>query len=253
MTQNGMYKKFTLAAKRRENHRTQTLEFDRPLPGALPGQFIMAWLPGIGEKPFSLADNDPLSVTVASVGDFSKALCDLSVKEKVFARGPFGQGFELFGKRHLFVGGGYGAAPLRLLASQAIERGDAVQVCLGARSACDLLLVETFQSMGCQIAITTEDGSQGQAGLVTDILADIQASFGATALYACGPTPMLTALIGWCRQTGLSAQLSWEAHMRCGIGLCGSCELDAETRITAGLPAGWLTCRDGPVSTHHFK
>lgn len=248
MNQKPMYQKYTLTGKVQENYRTHTLVLDHDLQDAYAGQFVMVWLPGIGEKPFSLAGIDPLAVTVTEVGAFSRALCKLTKNESIWIRGPFGQGFDLQGQRHLVVGGGYGAAPLSLLAKEAVKRGDAVHVCLGARTSNDLLLVENFKSLGCEVSITTDDSSLGHVGVVTDILPNVQRSFNASTLYACGPIPMLTALACWCRQIELSAQLSWEAHMRCGIGLCGSCELDDETRKSAGLPAGWLTCRDGPVS-----
>ena len=95
----------------------------------------MIWLPGIGEKPYSILNNDPFSIAVTSVGPFSSALFDLNIGSRIWARGPFGQGFKLEGSRHLLVGGGYGAAPLLFLAVRARSRNDDVKVCLGARSA----------------------------------------------------------------------------------------------------------------------
>ena len=104
----------------------------------------MLWLPGIGEKPYSILNCDPFSIAVTSVGPFSTALFDLDIGSRVWARGPFGQGFKLEGSRHLLVGGGYGAAPLLFLAEQARNRNDGVSVCLGARSAADLMMVDAF-------------------------------------------------------------------------------------------------------------
>jgi len=74
------------------------------------------------------------------------------------------------------------------------------------------------------------------------------ADFPAQTLYACGPKPMLLALAAFCKDKQLSGQFSWEAMMRCGIGLCGSCEIDEPTCDAVGLAHGWLTCKDGPVS-----
>jgi dihydroorotate dehydrogenase electron transfer subunit len=234
------------------NYRTSTFVFDKPLPKTQPGQFVMVWLPEVGEKPFSIAGADPFSLTVAAVGPFSEAMCGLELGARVWIRGPLGHGYRLSGKRHLLVGGGYGAAPLYFLAQQALAQGDALHVCLGARSTDDLILVEDFRSAGCEVAVTTDDGSQGQHGRVSLAVEQAVKEFQPQTLYACGPQPMLMALVEQCKKHHLPAQLSWEAMMRCGIGLCGSCELDEETTRAAGLPGGWLTCKDGPVSFNDF-
>ena len=207
----------------------------------------MVWLPGIGEKPYSILDCEPFSIAVTSVGIFSNTLYNLTIGSRIWARGPFGQGFSLAGNRHLIVGGGYGAAPLLFLARQACHRNDEVKVCLGARSSGDILMAEAFKALGCEVFITTDDGSRGEMGLITQAVESALHHFDADTLYACGPVPMLSALAGICKQKNISSQLSWEAQMRCGIGLCGSCELDEAVRQAAGIPVSWLTCNDGPV------
>jgi dihydroorotate dehydrogenase electron transfer subunit len=232
---------------RQENSATNSLIFDQPLINAHPGQFVMVWLPGIGEKPYSILDCEPFSIAVTSVGTFSNTLFNLKIGSRVWARGPFGQGFGLAGNRHLLVGGGYGAAPLLFLARQACHRNDEVKVCLGARSSGDILMADAFKTLGCEVFITTNDGSLGEKGLVCQAVKSVLRHFDADTLYACGPIPMLSALAGICKQKKISSQLSWEAQMRCGIGLCGSCELDEAVRQSAGIPVGWLTCNDGPV------
>lgn len=241
------YQTFQIELIRRENSRTNSLIFDQPLSNALPGQFVMVWLPGIGEKPYSILDNDPFSLAVTSVGIFSTALMNLKAGSRIWVRGPLGQGFRLSGNRHLLAGGGYGAAPLLFLAKEARNRKDEVKICLGARTEEDLMLVEEFKSMGCGVFVTTNDGSQGEKGLVTDTVETVRSNFTSAVLYACGPVAMLSALTEFCIKENLPSQLSWEANMRCGIGLCGSCELDEAVRKSAGIPAGWLTCKDGPV------
>jgi dihydroorotate dehydrogenase electron transfer subunit len=238
---------FRLKGKRRETANVNTLIFDKPLDGANPGQFVMVWLPDIGEKPFCVADADPFTITVAVAGDFSHALHALGIGQHAWVRGPFGQGFNIHGRRHLLVGGGYGAAPLLYLAKQMIGRGHTVMACLGARSAMDLLLEDAFLNAGCETRVITDDGSRGMQGQVTQAVAVNLEEFQPDTLYACGPVPMLSALAPICRERGLPAQLSYEALMRCGIGLCGSCELDNTSRAPAGIPSGWLTCKDGPV------
>jgi len=230
-----------------DNYRTKTFTLDAPLAGARPGQFVMAWLPDVGEKPFSIAGADPLKLTVVAVGPFSEALHALRPGGRIWVRGPLGNGYRLSGQRHLLVGGGYGAAPLLFLAETALVRGDVVRVCLGARSARDILLAEAFEKAGAEVAVTTDDGSLGKQGLVTQAVTDALEAFAPDTLYACGPVAMLSALAVQCRGAGLPCQLSWEALMRCGIGLCGSCELPAKAGQAAGVPSGWLTCKDGPV------
>ena len=224
-----------------ENDYTKTLT----LAGALaaePGQFVMAWLPEVGEKPFSLAGADPIRLTVAAVGPFSRKLHGLRLGERLWLRGPLGRGYRWPApgppsQRTVIVGGGYGVAPLLFLARQILGQGHAVTAVIGARSASHLLLVEAFQAAGVPVVVTTEDGSAGQMGLATDALAALLAAGALDKVYACGPTGMLRAVAGLCRTAGVPVEIGWEAQMRCGIGLCGSCE--------AG--AGWLTCLDGPV------
>lgn len=237
---------FTITQIKIENATTRTFTFNGAIE-AQPGQFVMAWLPRLDEKPLSLAGIDPLRLTVAAVGPFSRALHNLQTGDQVWVRGPLGKGYRLPqnpvpGERLLLVGGGYGSAPLYLLAGQAKAAGYAVDVIIGARTAADLLLAADFEALGAQVLLTTEDGSAGICGRVTDALpgAPAGSSTRPAALYACGPTGMLRALAAWSRAEAIPAQLSWEAQMRCGIGLCGSCETGE----------GWLTCQDGPV--FHF-
>jgi dihydroorotate dehydrogenase electron transfer subunit len=235
-----LHRPFTIASIRTENYRTKTFVLHTGLP-AQPGQFLMAWLPGVDEKPFSIAAAEPLTLTVVAVGAFSQALHRLAAGDRVWIRGPLGQGYQLEGKHLLLVGGGYGVAPLLFLASTALAAGCTVQVCIGARTAADVLLVDDLQRIGASTHVTTEDGSLGTAGLVTLATEAAINSHRPDTVYACGPVKMLEAIDRQCEACHLPRQLSWEAHMRCGIGLCGSCELPT-------LGSGWLTCLDGPVS-----
>jgi dihydroorotate dehydrogenase electron transfer subunit len=210
-----------------------------------PGQFVMAWLPGIGEKPFSIAGMDPLSLLVVDVGTFSHALHALGVGDFLWIKGPLGHGFSLEGDRLLLVGGGYGTAPLYPLAELARKRGLRVDVCAGASSEAGILLIEEFNQIGCNLSIATEDGSRGLKGLVTVLVTKAMKKYSYDSLYACGPVGMLSALADLCRLHKVNYQLSWEAHMRCGMGLCGSCEVPQA--FDPSLPPGWLACFDGPV------
>ncbi len=232
-----MHETFTVTGIRVENRRTRTLVFDRGLP-AQPGQFVMAWLPGVGEKPFSIAADDPLALTIVAVGPFSEAAHRLRTGDRLWVRGPLGRGFTLAGGPLLLVGGGYGVAPLLFLARRALAEKRSVEVCIGARTAEEVLLAGAFAAAGAKVRVTTEDGTLGSRGLVTAAVKRAIARRRPGCVYACGPTPMLEAIGVQCAHHGLPHQLSWEAHMRCGMGLCGSCECHRP---------GWLACIDGPV------
>lgn len=218
-----------------ENARTRTVVLDARVP-AEPGQFAMLWLPGLDEKPFSLRDHDPLAFTVAAVGPFSRAVHRLGPGDRIWWRGPFGRGFRLDGDDHLLVGGGYGVAPLLLLARRALAHGHRVRTVIGARTAGELALVEATRAAGAEVVVTTDDGSAGRRGRVTDAVGPLLAADPPGVLYACGPHPMLEALQAQAAAAGVPAQLSWEAYMRCAVGICGSCEHH-----------GLLLCADGPV------
>jgi dihydroorotate dehydrogenase electron transfer subunit len=250
MSAAGLPQALRVVGIRHENPTTRTFVLDGGLD-AVPGQFVMAWLPGVDEKPFSLACADPVTLTVAAVGPFSRALHGLAAGDRIWLRGPLGKGYTLPGVRPeaagtslgsghvLLLGGGYGVAPLRFLAEQLLTAGHAVSMIIGARSAADLLLVDAFQTMEVRLWLATEDGSAGLRGLATDAIdpALAAATVPTTMVYACGPTGMLRAIAAICEVRALPVQLAWEAHMRCGIGLCGSCEVGD----------GWLSCLDGPV------
>lgn len=228
----------------RQNEQTISLFLDGSLT-AQPGQFVMAWLPGVGEKPFSLAGVDPLRLTVVNVGLFSQALHGLQVGDRLWVRGPLGNGYQVKSKeKAVLVGGGYGAAPLLFLCKELYKVKCDITVLLGAKDSNAVILQDEFLDCGAAVQITTEDGSQGLRGLVTDGLTAHLAEHQADWVYACGPANMLQAVARVCKDAKVPCQLSWEALMRCGMGLCGSCELDEKY----GEPAGWLVCLDGPVS-----
>jgi dihydroorotate dehydrogenase electron transfer subunit len=154
----------------------------------------------------------------------------------VGVRGPFGTGWPVAPGRALLVGGGYGAAPLHFLARSLLAAGGSVEAALGARSAADILFADRFGRLGVPLRLATEDGSSGMKGRVTDVVEPLLATGRFDRLCACGPEPMLARLEVICRAAGVPAELSHEAYMRCGIGICGACEHE-----------GRLVCMDGPV------
>jgi dihydroorotate dehydrogenase electron transfer subunit len=228
---------FRVREKVQENAKTVSFVLDGSLDCA-PGQFAMVWLPGVDEKPFSISGSHPLMFTVSRVGPFSESLHALCPGDMIWVRGPFGNGFSLNSGRALLVGGGYGAAPLAFLARSLLTGTVAkgVEIALGARTSTGLLFVERFRDMGVPVHEATEDGSRGAMGRVTEVVKQLLASARFVKVQACGPEAMLEALAEVCRSAGVPAELSFEAYMRCGIGLCGACE-----------HSGRLVCVDGPV------
>jgi dihydroorotate dehydrogenase electron transfer subunit len=224
-----------------ENATVRTLVFDKRME-ADPGQFVMAWMPGVDEKPFSLVGADPVALTIARVGPFTTAVHALEPGDSLWLRGPLGRPFGLAPSLParpipiLLVAGGYGAAPLYFLAQRAVAARREVTVVSGAQTSRDVLFARRFTALCARVVVTTEDGSLGIQGLATDAVAGLLDETGYQCIYACGPEPMLEAVERLARAHSLPAQLSYEQYMRCGFGVCGSC-----------ARGDWLVCRDGPV------
>lgn len=209
----------------------------------------MAWLPRFDEKPFSLVNANPITLMITSVGPFSRLVHGLAEGARLWLRGPFGQGFQLspHHRRLALVGGGYGVAPLLWLAQRSLADVEQITTIIGARTADDLLYVERFQRLAhdhghLTLVTTTEDGSAGVQGRVTDALEPAVATGKIDGIYACGPHGMLSALERLGATHQLECQLSWEAYMRCAVGICGACEHQ-----------GKVLCLDGPVLASHAK
>lgn len=248
-------KVFTVDKVRIENDTTHSLIMKEPMESK-PGQFILIWIPGLGEKPFSVAANNPLMITIADVGKVSGQINRYQPGDRLWIRGPFGQGYQPYGKDALLVGGGYGASPLLFLAEKLLEEEINVHVFLGARSANLLILVNEFEKLPVTMHITTNDGTRGIQGFVTVPLEEtIQqlSDVHDACVYACGPKKMLYGIDALCERYGIPRQLSWEAIMRCGMGLCGNCKIEMpdtwkEPDNKPGSKKAWLVCKDGPTS-----
>ena len=222
-----------------ESPRVRTFVCDLSME-AEPGQFVMAWLPSVDEKPFSLVRANPVTLTVARAGPFTRVLHGLAPGDLLWLRGPLGRAFTLpgFKARILLIAGGYGVAPLHFLAERALTAGHEVTTVIGAQTAADVIFAGRFAAVGTPVVITTDDGSLGEQGLVTVAADRLLAKAQHDAVFACGPEPMLDAVESLVRARKLPAQLSYERYMRCGLGVCGSC-----------AHKGWLVCSDGPVRT----
>jgi len=186
------------------------------------------WLPGVGEKPFSLAWEDLL--VVKKVGRFTSEIFKIEAGNPLWIRGPYGSGFLVRGGSAMMVAGGVGIPPIYALLRKNHDRLRRTVLIYGAKSESDLVLLDA-PSYADELRIATEDGSLGRKGMVTDIMDDV-GEFD--QVYACGPEGMIKAVLQKTRYKNV--QVSMERYMRCGIGVCGSCALGK-----------YLVCRDGPV------
>lgn len=224
---------------------------------ARPGQFLHL-LAGEDRsfplrRPFSIhrvEETGTVEVVFDVVGAGTLALSRLRPGEVVDVLGPLGRPFDPPGERAgcVLVGGGYGAAPLFFLAAELRARRCRVDVVIGAASADRLLDPAEAGRLGDSLTVTTDDGSAGRRGLVTDPLPELLAGTGAGRVYACGPMPMLAAVSRLCAAAGVACQVAVEEQMACGTGICFSCVLPvggegagpAETRMAR-------SCLEGPV------
>ncbi len=224
----------------RESPAVVSLHLRSPLPREpSPGQFVMVWLPGKEEVPMSVSgwDGARLRISVAKMGETTSELQRVKKGEYLGVKGPLGRGFELGRGPYLLVGGGTGMAPLIFACRRLRERGERVKVLVGARTSSELLFVTEARRTGAEVEVTTEDGSSGEGGMVTDLL-ERELPKRPWKVLACGPEEMLVRVVEECVKRGRKVQVSLERYMRCGLGVCGSCVLD---------PVGWRVCTEGPV------
>jgi dihydroorotate dehydrogenase electron transfer subunit len=224
-----------------ENLTTKTFTIeDKLLSKSNPGQFLMLWVPNVGEIPLSImnVESNEVSVTVKNVGNTTRMLHDLVVGEKVGIRGPFGNCFSYTKGKILIVGGGTGVAPLLFLA-KILKRNNAdTFFMIGAKTRSDLLFIKKITDLCSkdQLVTTTEDGSYGIKCLVTKPLKKILEKETFEMVYSCGPELMVRKVFEIVDSYGIHFEASLERLMRCSIGLCGSCMIGK-----------YRVCKDGPV------
>lgn len=222
-------------------------------PRLVPGQFVHVKVPALEKsalrRPFSVfnAEDGKVYILYKTVGRGTAALNATKVGETLEIIGPLGHGFPVkCDGAALLVGGGYGVAPLYFLAKRLIASGwkGRLAVFVGGRTKTDLLAVEEFRSLGVELYLATNDGSEGVKGLVTDPLDDeiikIRETGGKFELFACGPDPMLKAVA--LRATGTKSKgwISMDRHMICGVGACYAC-------IQKTVRGNSRCCIEGPV------
>jgi dihydroorotate dehydrogenase electron transfer subunit len=221
-----------------ESPSVRTFFFDFQFETMKPGQFVMVWVRGVDEVPMGLSSKN--SITVQKVGEATSKLFELKEGNSFGLRGPFGKGFSLpsEGEKTLVIAGGVGAAPLAPYAEAARSAGSEVHTVLGARSADDLLFEKFFAETG-EISISTDDGSKGTKGFVTDVLNSLDLSVY-DKIAVCGPEIMMASVFRLLenRKVLEKSEFSLHRYFKCGIGVCGACCIDK---------SGLRVCRDGPV------
>ena len=202
---------------------------------AVPGQFL--------RRPISVCDveGDMLTLIYKVVGDGTRTMSQLQAGATLNILTCLGNGYNLqkAGERPLLVGGGVGVPPLYYLAKQLRAKGKQVQVILGFNTREEVFFEDEFRRLGCDVKVTTADGSYGIKGFVTNALpfeGESEGSMG-SYYYACGPLPMLRALI---QAAGTTGEVSMEERMGCGFGICVGCSIQTKTGIKR-------VCKEGPV------
>jgi dihydroorotate dehydrogenase electron transfer subunit len=224
-----------------ESPSVRSFYLNAPLPSdPKPGQFLMVWLPNSEEVPMSVSGHEGgiTRISVAKVGPTTEKIHKLNTGDFLWVRGPFGSWFKLDANFYLLVAGGYGSAPLVYAAKALSRSGKKGVYAIGAKNKSELLFLDEARDCGFEVFISTEDGSSGRKGVVTDMLDDLFSKFKFDSILTCGPEKMMFKVIKEGFNRGIYSQASLERYMKCGFGICGSCVLD---------PLGLRVCVEGPV------
>jgi len=237
----------------------------------LPGQFVMLRLPGTNDpllgRPLAMYDVVPgldgqsthLDVVYLVVGKMTRRLCAIEPPAKLDVWGPLGNGFPMVETQHLvMVAGGIGQTPFLSLAREylsartygdpprKVTRAEKVTLCYGARGGEYHAGVQDFEQSGVEVRLSTDDGSAGHHGLVTELIGPVvQQSPRPCRIVCCGPEPMMRSGAEIARRLGVPCLVSLERPMACGIGICFSCV--AKIRDASGNWDYRRTCVEGPV------
>lgn len=233
-----------------KNYCLLKLTSDNILPGMMPGQFVQVRVDNSPKtflrRPISInyvdRENNQLWLLIQLVGEGTRKLAEANKGDIINLMLPLGNGFTIpkdnKDQKLLLVGGGVGTAPMLYLGAYLKGLGFKPCFLLGARSKNDLLQLDRFEELG-QTFMTTEDGSLGEKGFVTNhsILKDVRFDH----IYTCGPKPMMMAVAKFASANSISCEVSLENTMACGIGACLCCveKLKDEHHV--------CVCTEGPV------
>lgn len=231
------------------DHHLLKLKSLQKLESINPGQFINVLVDQSQSvflrRPYSIHavdyGRDTFDILVKALGEGSKCLSKKQSGEQLSVIFPLGNGFTLpqTNEKVLLVGGGCGVAPLFYLAQVLSQHSNSVSIILGARSKIDLVELDKYAQFGTVYA-TTEDGSYGEKGYVTNhpVFGEELGQF--SRIYACGPEPMMKAVAAKAHEKGIFCEVSLENTMACGFGVCLCC-------VTDTIHGHKCVCTDGPV------
>lgn len=222
---------------------------DEQLPEMKPGQFVEVKVEKSPKtflrRPISInnviTETNELHLLVAMIGDGTRQLGTLKAGDMLNVMLPLGNGFSLpadNSKKHLLIGGGVGVAPLLYLGRKIKEMGGEATFLLGARKASDLLMIDDFKAVG-RVFITTEDGSEGEKGFVTNHSVLQNEKFD--VISTCGPKPMMMAVARFAEKADVYCEVSLENKMACGLGACLCCVEKTNDKGNVCI------CTEGPV------
>ena len=202
------------------------------------GQFVNIQLDGLFlRRPISVCDYDEstLIIVYKVVGKGTEAMSAMSAGHKLDILTGLGNGYDLSlsGEKPVLLGGGVGVPPMYNLAKKLMAEGKKVSVILGFNTKSEIFYEEEFKNLGCDVTVTTVDGSYGVKGFVTTALENMDYTY----FYTCGPEPMLKAVY---RSSKTSGQMSFEERMGCGFGACMGCSCKT-------LTGNKRICKEGPV------
>lgn len=248
-----------LSAKKWGSYHSINLVAPQIAEDASPGQFVQVAVPPgrdiLLRRPFSIAQASrkggwagTLEIAFAAIGPGTEWLAEVQAHDFLDVVGPLGTPYPYPRQKSncLLVGGGYGAAPLYFLAQELRTRGHRVDMIVGARDQERVFKAVEAKRLSVSVALTTEDGSLGERGIVTDMLSGMIGRCQTDVVYACGPNAMLRAVAEQCAQQGVPSQVAVEELMACGMGVCWTCVVPVIQKD--GKSWEYLrSCVDGPV------
>lgn len=230
------------------SERVHRLRFGVDWEAYTPGQFVMVRIPGEAvflRRPFGIArlEGGVAEICYKVVGRGTARLAELARGTAIDILGPCGHGFVMPTAKEnaVLIAGGYGIAPLLGLAKQLREARRDVHCFYGGKSEEEFFCVDELRGMGVDLVLATEDGSAGERGLVTEVLAAQLDAIVRPVLMACGPEGLMHAVARFGLERGIPTQVSRDAYMACGIGVCLGCVCETAAGDSV------RTCREGPV------
>lgn len=231
-----------------------SLESSRIASQAQPGQFIMVRVTShsypLLRRPFSIHSKDEsiIKIFFQTTGLGTTLLSQKTTNDSLDILGPLGKGFSVrpgFKRKNIVgIGGGRGIAPLYFLAQELHSHGALIKIFYGGKTHKDLPLKEKFEANGFEILCSTDDGSLGFKGLISDLFKVELERINPAHIFACGPEPMMRKIAQTASAKKIPAEFSLESVMGCGFGACWGCV----KKIKKGDEEGWIKiCEEGPV------